>query len=52
MVCMPNAFVIRILELKLDNYICNSKIEINHYNILRSDRNSHEGGVACYARNV
>ena len=49
---MPNAVAIRILELKLDNSIFNSKIAINHYNILRSDRNSDEGGVACYVRNV
>ena len=42
--------VIGILEYKLDSTVLNPEIYIENYGILRSGRNLHEGGVACYIR--
>ena len=46
-----DAAVIGISESKLDNYILDSEIQIDNYQILRCDRNRKEGGVFCYVRN-
>ena len=46
-----NAAVIGITEAKLDNYILDSEIQIDNYQILRCDRNRKGGEVACYVRN-
>ena len=51
LLCLSNAAVIGISESKLDNFIFDSKIEIDGYNILRFDRKRHGGGVASYVRN-
>ena len=45
------AAIIGITESKLDNYILDSEIQIDNYQILRCDRNRKGGGVACYVRN-
>ena len=49
--CLSNAAVIGISESKLDKSIFDSEIEIDGYNILRFDGNTHRGEVACYVRN-
>ena len=46
-----NAAVRGIIELKLDNKILDSEIQIDNYQILRCDRNKNMGGVSCYLRN-
>ena len=48
---LMNTAVIGITEAKLDNYILDSEIQIDNYQILRCDRNRKGGGVACYVRN-
>ena len=45
-----NAAVRGIIELKLDNKILDSEIQIDNYQILRCDRNKNMGGVSCYLR--
>ena len=44
---LTNAVVIEISELKLDDSVLTSEIDIDGYDLLRCDRNRH-GGVACY----
>ena len=44
------AVVIGISEPKLDSAALDPEICIENYEILRFDRNRHEGGVACYIR--
>ena len=39
-----------ISESKLDDSISNSEIKIHGYVVIRSDRNRHGGGVACYIK--
>ena len=46
-----NATVIGVSESKLDNSVLNEEVNIEGYKILRSDRNRHGGGVACYIKN-
>ena len=46
------AAVIGISESKLDETVLNGEINIPGYNILRSDRNRHGGGVLCYIKNT
>ena len=48
---ISNATVTRITEPKLGNYTLDSEIQIDDYQILRSDRNRKGGGVDCCARN-
>ena len=48
---LSNAAVIGITESKLNNYILDSEIQIDSYQILRCGRNRKGGGVACYVRN-
>ena len=42
--------ILGITESKLDSTVCESEVLIDGYQILRSDRNRHGGGVACYIR--
>ena len=46
------AAVIGISESKLDETVLNGEIQIPGYNILRSDRNRHGGGVLCYIKDT
>ena len=48
---LTNAVVIRISELKLDDSMLTSEIQIDEYDLLHCDRNRHGAGVACYIRN-
>ena len=48
---LSNAAVIGITESKLDNYILDSAIQIDNYQILRCERNRKGGGDSCYVRN-
>ena len=43
------AAVICISEL--DDSVLSSEIQIENYDLIRSDRNRHGGGVACFIRN-
>ena len=45
------ATVIGITESKLDGSVLDREINIDGYELVRSDRNRHGGGVACYIRN-
>ena len=45
------ASIIGISESKLDDSIDDNEIDIPGYSVLRSDRNRHGGGVACYVKN-
>ena len=45
------AAVIGITESKLDESVTDGEINIDGYELIRSDRNRHGGGVACYIRN-
>ena len=44
------ATVICITESKLDGSVLDGEINIDGYELVRSDRNRHGGGVACYIR--
>ena len=43
--------VIGITESKLDETILDEEINIDGYELARSDRNRHGGGVVCFIRN-
>ena len=43
--------VIGVTESKLDATLLDGEVNIDGYEVIRSDRNRHGGGVACYARN-
>ena len=43
--------VIGISESKLDGSILSSEIQFKNYDLIRSNRNRHGGGVACFIRN-
>ena len=45
------ASVIGITESKLDKTVLDEEINIDCYELARSDRNRHGGGVVCYIRN-
>ena len=47
---ITNAAIIGLSESKLDETVSDDEILINGYTLLRSDRNRHGGGVACYVR--
>ena len=36
---------------KLDNSVLCFEIQLKKYNLIRSDRNGHGGGVACFIKN-
>ena len=48
---LSNAANIGIAESKLDNYIPDSEIQMDNYQILHCDRNRKGRGVSCYVRN-
>ena len=48
---LTNAAVIEISELKLDDFVPTSEIQIVEYDLLHCDRNRHGGGVTCYIKN-
>ena len=48
---LSEAAVIGISESKLDDSVLSSEIQIENYELIRSDRNRHGGGVACFIRN-
>ena len=45
-----NISVLGITETKLDNTVSNEEVEIDGYNLIRSDRNRNGGGIACYVK--
>ena len=45
-----NISVLGITETKLDDTISNEAVEIDGYNLTRSDRNRMRGGIACYIK--
>ena len=45
------ATVIGLTETKLDATILDGEVNIEGYELIRSDRNRHGGGVACYIKN-
>ena len=47
---VANATVIGLSETKLDNTVLSSELEIEGYDLVRSDR-SRRGGVACFVKN-
>ena len=46
-----NAAIIGLIESKLNSCILESEIQTDNYQILCCDRNTKDGGVACYVRN-
>ena len=42
---------IDISESKLDDSVLSSEIQIENYDLIRSDRNRHSGGAVCFIRN-
>ena len=47
---VTRAAIIGISESKLDDSVLDGEVNIEGYDIVRSDRNRHGGGVACYIR--
>ena len=45
-----NATIIGISESKLDKTVLDGELKIDGYDLIRSDRNRHGGGVACYVK--
>ena len=43
--------LIGVTESKLDETVLDGEVNIDGYEVIRSDRNRHGGGVACYVRN-
>ena len=48
---LSEAAVIGISESKLDDSVLPSEIQVGTYDLIRSDKNSHGGGVACFIKN-
>ena len=48
---LTNATVIGLSETKLDNAVLSSELEIEGYDLVRSDRSRRGGGVACFVEN-
>ena len=48
---LTNTTVIGLSETKLGNTVLSSEIEIEGYNLVRSDRFRRGGGVACFVKN-
>ena len=46
-----NGTVIGLSETKLDNTVFSSELEIEGYDLVRSDRSRRRGGVACFVKN-
>ena len=47
---LTNATVIGLSETKFDNTVLSSELEIEGYDMVRSDRSRGGGGVACFAK--
>ena len=45
------ATVIGLTETKLDATVLDSEVNIDGYELIRSDRNRHRGGLACCIKN-
>ena len=50
-ILLSEAAVIGISKSKLDDSVLSFQIQIENYEPIRSDRNRHGGGVACFIRN-
>ena len=48
---LTNAAVIELSETKLDNAVLSRKLEIEEYDLVRSDRSRRGGGLACFVKN-
>ena len=48
---LTNATVIGLRETKLDNTVLRSELEIEGYDLVRSDRTRRGGGAACFVKN-
>ena len=48
---LTNATVIGLSEAKLDNTVLSSELEIEGYDLVRSDKSRRGGGVACFIKN-
>ena len=48
---LANAAVIGLSETKLDNAVLSSELEIEGYDLVRSDRSRRGGGGACFVKN-
>ena len=48
---LTNAIIIGLSETKLDNTVLSSELEIEGYDLVRSDRSRRGGGVACFVKN-
>ena len=48
---LANATIIGLSETKLDNAVLSSELEIEGYDLVRSDRSRRGGGVACFVKN-
>ena len=48
---LSEAAVIGFSESKLDDSVLSFEIQIENYELIRSDKNRHGGGVACFIRN-
>ena len=49
---LTNATVIGLSETKLDNAVLSSELEIEGYDLVRSDRSRRGGGVACFVKTL
>ena len=47
-----NTTILSISETKLDKTIMDNELFIEGYDLIRSDRNRHCGGVACYIMEI
>ena len=48
---LTNTTVIGLSENKLDNAVLSSKLEIEVYDVVRSDRSRRGGDVVCFVKN-
>ena len=49
---LTNAAVIELSETKLDNAVLSRKLELEEYDLVRSDRSRRGGGVACFVKTL
>ena len=48
---LSNAPIIEITESKLDNYVLDSEVQIDSFQIFDCDRDKKREGVVCYIKN-
>ena len=48
---LTNATVIGLSKTKLDNTVLSSELEIERYDLVRSDRSRRGGAVSCFVKN-